>query len=221
MKTYEIEIEGTTPLLMHRDNIDWSDQMDAWKSDPANKKGSKAGDDRSPAFRWIGSLYSDGQVISIDSENISRCLMEAGAMVPVPGTGKKTFKAQTQSGMKVDQLSIPLLVKGKPIPFKPIENLLNENDFAQHRQTATKLGFELFLKRAKIGQAKHVRVRPKFLNWALAFTVTVWDEQITADVLKNVFQYAGAYKGLCDWRPGGKTPGSYGMFTLKSMRNGK
>jgi hypothetical protein len=68
---------------------------------------------------------------------------------------------------------------------------------------------------------KHIRVRPKFRNWALMFTITVWDEQITADVLKNIFQYAGAYKGLCDWRPGGKTPGSYGMFTLKSMHNGK
>ena len=41
MKTYAVEITGKTPLLMHYDNIEWADHMDARKNSPANKKGSK------------------------------------------------------------------------------------------------------------------------------------------------------------------------------------
>ncbi len=218
IRKYSVSLEGLTPILMHWDNIEWSDQMDQWKNDPANKKGSKAGDDRSPAFRWIGSVYHDGNEICISSDNLARCLMEGGAMVPVPGgKGNKTFKAQTQSGMKIDEMFVPLQVSGKAIPWKPFAELINEPSFPAHLQMARKHGFDLFVKRAKIGQSKHIRVRPRFNSWSLDFQISVWDDQITEDVLKSLFEYAGTYKGLCDWRPGGKTPGPYGMFRLSAM----
>ena len=218
IRQYHVELEGVTPLLMHWDNIEWADQMEAWKSDPANKKGSKAGDDRSPAFRWIGSVYHDGERVCMSSDNLSRCLMEGGAMVPVPG-GKngKTFKAQTQSGMKVDDMFVPLDVHGKVILWKTIQALVQEPQFAVHVETVKKLGFRLFVKRAPIGQSKHIRVRPCFDEWSLKFLISVWDGQITDDVLQSLFEYAGTYKGLCDWRPGSKTPGPYGMFKLNSL----
>lgn len=218
IRQYFVELEGLTPLLMHWDNVDWADQMDAWKADAANKKGGKAGDDRSPAFRWIGSVYHDGQTVCISSDNLSRCLMEGGAMVPVPGArGNKTFKSQTQSGMRVDEMFVPLQVKGKTIDWKSIEALIQEPKFQTHIEVANKLGFKLFLRRASIGQSKHIRVRPRFDTWAIAFSISVWDDQITDDVLKSLFEYAGTYKGLCDWRPGSKTPGPYGMFKLVSL----
>ncbi len=139
-------------------------------------------------------------------------------MVPVPGANsKKTFKAQTQSGMKVDEMFVPLMVSGKTIPWGPIEKLIQEPAFTVHMETAKRLGFMLFSKRARIGQAKHIRVRPKFDSWSLEFSISVWDDQITDDVLNSLFEYAGTYKGLCDWRPGGKTPGPYGMFKLASI----
>lgn len=37
IRQYSVKLEGLTPLLMHWDNIEWADQMDAWKSDPSNK----------------------------------------------------------------------------------------------------------------------------------------------------------------------------------------
>jgi hypothetical protein len=51
MRNYEVTMTGTQPLLLHADDIEWADRMSAWKDDPANKKTSKAGDDRSPAWR--------------------------------------------------------------------------------------------------------------------------------------------------------------------------
>lgn len=215
MKTYEITLQGKTPMLHHADDIDWADKMEAWKNDPASKKGSKAGDDRSPAFRWIGSLYHDGDVIGIPNDNLMAAFMGGGAMVPVPG-GKsgKTFKAQTQSGMLVVGTHWPMLIgeSKKTVPISAVHSLLTEKDFAKHRTHIETLGFSLYLKRAKIGQSKHVRVRPLFSPWSASGHISVWDEQITLAVLRDVCSYAGNYKGLGDWRPGSKTPGSYGMF---------
>jgi hypothetical protein len=209
-----VTITGKTPLLMHHDNIDWADFMDEWKANPENKKFSKAGDDRTPAWRWLGCCYHDGNHLAVPSGNIMRCTMEGGAMVPVPG-GKngKTFKSQTQSGMMTVEPFWPLLISGKPVSWSEVESLKDESKFTEHRKSCRELGFELLVKRAKIGMTKHVRVRPQFAaGWQLRGSLAVWDEQIDKKSLQSILEYAGQYKGLCDWRPGGKTPGPYGTF---------
>jgi hypothetical protein len=216
MKKFQVTITGTQPLLMHNDDIEWSDAMERWRADKDNKKSSKAGDDRSPAFRWIGALYRNeaGQII-MPTENIMRALMEGGAMVPVPGgRSGKTFKAQSQSGIMPTAIGWPLLVNGRDIDSAATINaLLNETNFDKHKEAVGQLGFSLFLKRAKIGTSKHVRVRPRFESWATAGELVVTDEQVTTDVLTDILEMAGKYKGLCDWRPSSKTPGTFGMFT--------
>lgn len=214
MKTYSVTITGKTPLLMHHDNIEWADFMEEWKNNPESKKTSKAGDDRSPAWRWLGCVYHDGNLLAIPQANIMKCLMEGGAMVPVPG-GKsgKTFKSQTQSGMMSVEPFWLLSIDGALIQWTDIEVLQAEDSFKAHRETARGLGFDLMVKRAKIGSSKHVRVRPEFAaGWKASGTLAVWDEQITEVTLGQILEYSGQYKGLGDWRPGGKTPGPYGMF---------
>jgi hypothetical protein len=215
MRTYDVTITGKTALLMHHDNIDWADFMEDWKNDPANKKNSKAGDDRSPSWRWLGCVYHDGKVLSIPQANIMKSLMEGGAMVPVPG-GKsgKTFKSQTQSGMMSVQPFWELLINGKPIKWADIEHLKDVSKFMDHKVAADKLGFSLLVKRAAVGSSKHVRVRPQFAaGWQARGSIAVWDEQITDNALRDIFAYAGQYKGIGDWRPGApKKPGPYGTF---------
>lgn len=214
-RTYEVTLTGKTPMLMHSDNIEWADQMDVWKSSLDKSTVSKNGDDRSPAWRWLGCLYHDDNQIVLPSDNLARCFMEGGASVPTGGKNGKTFKAQSQSGMMTGEPVWPLIVNGKPIPIKTLMDLRKEDSFAEHKKAASKLGFQLFIKRAKIGSSKHVRVRPRFDNWGCKGTVVVWDDQITIDVLRNIIDYAGKYKGLGDWRPGGRTPGPHGMFAAK------
>lgn len=213
MKNYQVTITGQQPLLMRWDNIEWADQMDDWKRDPRNKGVGKPGDDRTPPWRWVGYTYNDGKQIVIPSDNISRCLMEGGTLVP---TGKKqeTFKQLTQNGMMVAETSWPLLVHGKPIPYREIEAMKNLETFAENKDRAAELGFRLLVKRAKVGTSKHIRVRPMFTSWAATGILTVWEERITKDALNTILESAGRYKGLCDWRPSSKqSPGPYGTFT--------
>lgn len=214
MQTYKVTLTGKTPLLMHFDNIEWADFMAEWQSNPDNKAQSKAGDDRTPAWRWLGCVYHDNQHVVMPQDCIMRCLMNGGAMVPVPG-GKsgKTFKSQTQSGMMCVEPSWNLQVDGKPIKWNELKSLQAEKSFSKHREAVKQLGFDLLVKRAKVGASKHIRVRPQFsAGWALSGTLAVWDEQLTLEALRRIIDFSGQYKGLGDWRPGGRTPGPYGTF---------
>lgn len=214
-KTYLVSIQGATPLLFHYDNIQWAAKMAEWSSDPANKAKSVAGDDRSPAFRWIGCMYHDQGKVVLPSDNLMTMLREGGARCP---TGKRgaTFKRQTQSGMVVDAAGWPMVVAGKTIDFDPIAELIAEPDFAKHETFVRGLGFELFVKRARVGNSKHVRVRPRFNNWSAEGTVTVFDETITERVLTDIVMHGGMYAGLGDWRPSSpRSPGPFGKFTAK------
>ena len=215
MERYQVTITGETPLLMHADNLKWDELMRRWLAEPENKKNSSAGDDRTPAWRWIGYLYHESGQIIMPADKLMTLLREGGAKCPA---GKKnlTFKRQSQSGLVVDQSSWPLLVHGKPILFDEVKSLIDNADFASHEAAAASLGFELFVKRAKIGQAKHVRVRPRFDSWGCGGTITVLDETITQDVLTRILTYAGQHAGLCDWRPSSPSkPGPFGKFSVK------
>lgn len=216
-KRYRFVITGRTPLIMHADSIDWADKMEAWKNDAKNKQDSRAGDDRTPAFRWTGCLYMDEKHVVIPSDYITRMLMGAAARVPIPGgRNGKTFKQGAMSGMMVEEPHIALLVgDGKqPIPREKIDALLTEKDFDKHRSAASKLGFNLFVKRAKIGQSKHIRVRPKFDKWGCTGHITVWDDKL-AQALPEIAEIAMREIGLGDWRPSASTPGPYGCGTME------
>lgn len=216
MQTYNVHLTGKTPLLMHWDNIDYAEQITRFRKDPANKKTNVKGDDRSPAHSWLGYLYNNGSRVVVPSDNLMRAFMEAGGAVEVPGAKHgKTFKAQTQSGMMVNEESWDVLVGGKPIDVASILALENERDFAKHQTAVVEHGFSLFVKRAKVGMSKHVRVRPRFDRWEIKGTINVWDEQITKDVLSQILDVAGNYKGLGDWRPSSRTPGPYGRFAFE------
>jgi hypothetical protein len=214
-RTYAVRLVGETPLLMHKDNIAHAEQVKLWSKDPANKKTSVAGDDRTPPWTWTGYVYENGGLIVIDADNIMACLRDGGKKCPSP-TGKGSMKAITQSGIMCNELGWPLLVNGEMIETDWIAKLKEEEEFSKHEEAAREHGFCLFVKRARVGTSKHVRVRARFDKWEASGTLTVLDSQITTAALKNVLMYGGCYCGLGDWRPGSpQSPGQFGRFSAE------
>lgn len=212
-RQYTVRLTGETPLLMHHDNLSASGELKRWREIPGNKAISVAGDDRSPAHTWMGYLYTEAGRVCVPSDNLMTMLREGGKACPT-GKGQKTFKSQTQSGIIVDQSAWPIETTKGIVDYTKLKPLIEETDFAAHEAKAIELGFWLFVKRAKIGAAKHVRVRPRFDSWAVEGTVTVLDDQITKDVLQTILDHAGTYCGMCDWRPSSpKAPGPFGKFS--------
>jgi hypothetical protein len=139
--------------------------------------------------------------------------MEGGALVYVPGgRSGKTFKAQTQSGCQFLDLSWKMLVRGELIPWAPFLGLMDENDFQIHKAMALEHRFHLDVRRVIVQGKRHIRVRPCFEDWGATGRLYVSDEQITAQVLAQIWDAAGDQKGVGDWRPSSKKPGPYGRF---------
>lgn len=214
MQQYQVTLTGLTPLLMHNDNLSFAEKVKAWQKDPANKELSVAGDDRSPAWTWVGHSYHDGKHFNMPADNLMTLLREGGAKVI--NKGKETFKKQTQAGIMIDGQGFDILVNDALLPIQPFSELIGHNEFADHLERAEEHGFELLVKRAKVRQSKHVRVRPMFREWKAQGTFTVMDEELsglTRPIIERILTQAGALVGLGDWRPSSpKSSGTFGRF---------
>lgn len=215
MLTVAFELTGIMPLIVHQDDVEASDTLQEWRKDPANKNLSVAGDDRSPAWTWQTYLYSDGENVTLPAANLMVCLRQAGAQLIMKK--QKTYKEISQSGLLIPTEYLDFRCNGHAIPMAKIE-AMRDDRFPVQMKKAQDLGFRLFIKRARVGQSKHVRVRPRFDRWSAGGTIQVLAPEISYEVLTQLFELAGRV-GLCDWRPGCKTPGPYGMFsaTLKKV----
>ena len=212
IREYKITLTGKMPILMHADNVTWADGLDRWRRAAENQSEKRAGDDRQPAWTWIGYVYHDDEHVGIPQENILASFRDGGAKVPMK-TGRGTYKKQTQSGILIPDPIWPLMVSGKPIRWPDVEALRDEDDFERHLGRTEDLGFSLLVKRAAVGAAKHIRVRPKFWPWVVSGTVVITDDSLTEGVLQQIIDYAGRYGGILDWRPGSKkSPGPYGVY---------
>lgn len=219
MKHFSFEITGSTPLIMHADNIPWADQMTEWKKKSKDAKSSPAGDDRHPAYRWIGCLCNNGVHVGIPSNYMTTCLMKAASRVST-GSRNKTFKTESVAMMGFNDELFPIVTKAGEVRWEDVVPMVNEPEFSEHQSFASKHGFELHICRASVGASKHIRVRPKFNSWKFAGTLWV-DNDSLASSLPEIFEMAGNVVGLGDWRPSApKKPGPYGRFsaTIKEIK---
>lgn len=216
MIQYKVALSGTTPLLLHQDSIDWSEKMEQWLKVPENKKASKAGDDRMPVYRWMGCCYHDGRVLGMPSDNLMTMLREGAAKVASGGKNGETFKRLSQSCLVVDQIQWPLIGSAGPVSWLEVQKLMKLDLFAEHCEAVKPLGFDLWAKRAKVGQSKHVRVRPRFDVWSCSGTITAMDPRFDKHTMESILRIGGMYCGLGDWRPSApKSPGQFGRFEAK------
>lgn len=222
MQQYNLTLTGLTPLLMHGDNLSFGEKIAAWRKDPGNKEHSVSGDDRSPAWTWIGYAYHDGRVMGLPADNIMTMLREGGAKVRT-GKNQETYKKHTQAGIMVDGEQFDLYVNDNMVPVEGLKDLIGNLEFVEHIERAEAAGFELLVKRAKVGASKHVRVRPMFRTWEARGSITVLDPEtsgLTEDVLGLILRQAGALVGVGDWRPSSpKSSGTFGKFqpTLEAV----
>ena len=202
-------LKGITPLLMHADDVEAASTVKEWQTAPANKNLSVPGDDRSPPWTWQTYMYRDeGGMVAMPADNVMVALRQAGAKMTLKR--QTTFKAITQSGLLITDDTLNFTNGGKQISAADFV-AMRDNSFSEQKKAAASAGFDLLVKRAKVGANKHVRVRPMFRSWVVSGAIQVLAPEITFENLQMLFDLAGDV-GLCDWRPGCKTPGRFGMF---------
>lgn len=215
MASFKFVVNGTSKLLMHADDIERADMLSKFRKDPKNKGISKAGDDRSPAWTWQTYLYVDvetGRVV-IPGRCMMACLTKAGTHLS--GAKRGSLKKSVAAGVLINEEFLTFTVNGKPIDAKKIlDPATRELDYDGQKALASKLGFELHAIRAKIGQSKHIRVRPSFSGWSISGTIETLLPEINSEVLDELFSVAGKRIGIGDWRPDSPgSPGPHGRFS--------
>lgn len=213
-KAYHFSIIGTSPLLMHADDVMSADALAAWRKDPANKRRSVAGDDRSPTWTWLTYLYSDSGKVVMPSENLLAMVSKGGSSFKSGRMG--TLKAEVAASI-LFRPAYPLLigVDYHELLMSDVEDCKADDvPFSEQMARARELGFGLDVRRASVSTSKHVRVRPRFARWKVEGEFDAADDgALSEGVLQQLFSLCGRRVGLGDWRPSApKKPGPYGMF---------
>lgn len=222
---YRVTLTGAhAGMLMHADDVAGADALSAYRSAAKGKGKQKsvAGDDRTPPWSYWIYLQHDGERLCLTGLQLSAMLMKGGAEFKMSGRRGRSLKAATQTLIHIADPSWPLMVKRgktmKEITVAEIRAIGEDATFDEHISACAKLGFLLDVRRASVGQSKHVRVRPRFdAGWTASGLVNILDDDlISRDTFAGILEYCGDFVGIGDWRPSApKKPGPHGRFTVE------
>lgn len=184
MTEYNLQIVGTSPLLMHSARL--SNPLDpnsrAMKKISAKRNKSEEDYLALAKLEFIGGLYHDAKLGPyIPGANIFRTLVDAAR--------KRKLGTRVTSSLFVREPINLLAYKGP----RDLEGLWVDENF-RHEASV------------KVGTSRVIRTRPQFRSWGAECTLVV-DEGLDQDDLTQIVDIAGSTVGLGDWRP------IFGRFT--------
>ncbi len=184
MYTVNVLIEGDAPLLQH------AFSPTAKKSLQTASKARTGVKDYS--LEWMDTMYvnADG-LLCQPSVHLERSMIGAAGNFKVTGKRGKTWKKSFLAYVLVEPELVVHLRAGAPV-VAPGEELI-ENP-TEH--------LAVDVRRVVVQRAAVARSRLKVeARWQLRFDVRVIDDQLPAEVLKDVLTEAGRSEGIGDFRP--------------------
>lgn len=197
MKTINVTINGTAPLLMNS-NVGVNPLHPLSKRIKVlTAKRKRTEDDELEILhlKWQLGMYWDESVgLCVPSVNVEAMFREAAMTV------RKGRIAKQQSALTIKPDYIPLIVPdGTP---KTKEGLWNDPN---QRYSDVKIG--------RIKKTSSVLLcRPRFDKWGLNFKVSYNESKFDKAEVLALLELAGREVGLCDYR------GRYGMFTVAEAK---
>lgn len=182
MKQYEISIKGKTPYMQHRMR---DEALDVWEK----KRGLIIERDeinKADQVRAEYHAYANGHGFYLPSEHIRSSLINAGAYMKAKvGNSKKSMKNIVAAMFYITPEEIPL-----------------PQQFTIDKRSAVNQNVK----------ARVISIRPKWETWGATFTLTVDNDTITEETIKQLFEYAGNYVGIGSFRP--EHNGYFGRFDV-------
>ena len=138
-------------------------------------------------------LYENEGKLYQPSTHIKGALVEAGKDQKVVGKGKSTYSK----------------IVGYAVEIEPYEIIHKKQDWSVHSVLAVNPST----------RGRNLLHRPILKEWELDFEVVFDENQIPASILKEIFDRAGRFAGIGDWRPNKK--GTFGKFQVISWKEVK
>jgi len=180
IETLNFKIRGVSPLLMHNGQMaDPANQYSrAIKEISAKRAKTEADYEEMARLEWLGALYLAEGVPCIPGYVLEATLIGRGGAARKQKMGK-----QAAAGLYVTA-DFPLEYDG---PRDPKDLWLLE---AFRFQTLV-----------RVGQARIMRTRPIFNEWAASVSIEVEPDLVNVADAKLWMAIAGRESGLMDWRP--------------------
>lgn len=174
----EVRIKGIAPLIVHNGHLANPLNPIVKKMKEVSKKRNKTDEDleRLAELEHFGGLYLDEKERPIIPGEVIESLLIAGAK-------KHKMGPKAKSGIICEGL-FPILYDGPKTP----EGLFRDKNFVDSRLV-------------KVGQARVLRTRPIFKDWACEFIVNFLPSQLNERDIELFIDTAGIEVGLCDYRP--------------------
>lgn len=190
METLKFRLTGVVPLIMH--NGQMADPLNKWTkliSEISSKKPKTEADlEEMARLEFLGGLYVNGDGPCIPGDILEATIYSRGGAARKHRMGK-----QAQAGMFCTG-DYNLEYDGPRDPLK----LYDSRDF-------------IYRTAVRIGQAKVMRTRPIFKQWASEVSITFNPDIVDGDDIMKWMYTAGAEVGFMDRRP------KYGRFEVEEI----
>lgn len=184
MRTVNITIESSGPMLMHSDRTanPLNSHTKALKAITGKRK--KTDDDHYEISRleFIAGCYHNGGWY-LPSANIEAMLLASAKHFKLGTTIKQALLVPDDGTFNFDDEKL-----------KP-EDLFKVEEYVDQRTV-------------KIGTSKTIRTRPIFPKWKSVFTCWLDTDKMDVEQLVQIVENAGKYVGIGDYRP------RFGKFTI-------
>lgn len=173
----DVTIKGIAPLLQHRFGQTAITEAQSVKKRTGEMDYSE---------EWRDTVYADKDGWLYEPANhLESALIKAAVNFKIKGKKGKTYRDLFKAAIYVEPEMVPLNVR---IPENPTSNPLEP--------------FYVDIRPVIISRARVLRARGALAKgWKLDFTVTVIDDQLGTNVLKEVLDEAGRTVGIGDFRP--------------------
>jgi len=189
MKTIEVEITGTTPLLQHR----FGEAAQAEQSTRRVQIAAKVPRDEAELVAYrekSGELYHPGAAIST-------LLCNAGSAHKQRGS-RKSLRFIVPAAVRVTEDAIPL--------------------FATDTERATTFEVDARPVTIPATKGKVMRYRPRLDQWAARFTLVVNELLLPVDIVQQLLTEGGQQIGIGDFRPEKRGPfGTFRVTSFKEL----
>jgi hypothetical protein len=191
MEILKLKIAGTSPLMMHSDRLANPLLAETKAHKELTSKRTKTDDDHLAIARSefiSGAYWSERDGIYVPGQNFDATFW-AGAKL------QKLGKAWKRGAVVMTDRA-RLLYDGPKTP----QTLWQDTRFVDCRGV-------------KVGQAKVMRYRPVFLEWATEIDIAFNPDVLNEDQVRKAIEDAGALIGVCEYRP------RFGRFAVQFVKS--
>lgn len=189
MKTIEVEIRGTSPLLIHRFGED-SEQAKSTRRIRVNDRDPRAEATKAAYIAKDGTFY-------FSAFSIPNAMGNAGASHKMRGS-RKTLRFIVPSAVRVTTEAITILNGDGPA-----------KDFEVDARPVT----------IPATKGRIMRYRPRFDSWGAKFSLLLDDNSLAVDDAHRLLDEAGQFIGIGDFRPEKRGPfGCFRVTSFQEFR---